>query len=224
MKDTFLVVGLSTFGLQTAQALYKGGAMVMAVDGNPDIIDRVQGSISKAVCADVTNEEALLAVGAFDVNVAILGLRRHFDTSVLATYMLKKRNVRTVCVQVDTEQEGQAIRAVGADHVIFPERDMAERLAQRLLRPELADQIPLGENVGLVEVPCPPSFVGKTLLKLNIRKRFGVTVIALKYPPKVPGGREIVEVAPAPDEELKKGCGMVIIGKTEHLSRFRKTV
>ncbi|HPO13351.1 MAG TPA: TrkA family potassium uptake protein [Candidatus Hydrogenedentes bacterium] len=223
MKKTFVVVGLGTFGAVAASALYKGGATVIAVDHDEKAVNRMKKLSTQAICVDIDNEEALESVGVFDANVVILALRRHFDTSVLATHMFKNHGVNEIVVHVDSEREASAILSIGATETIFPERDMAEHLAQRLLRPELAKQIPLSPDTGIIELPCPDDFVDHSLAELQIRKRFGVTVIAIKRP-KPDGGDDKLDAAPSPDDVISSGSTLIVLGKTKHLHKFAETV
>ena len=220
-KPSVVVMGLGTFGSQTARALYRGGANVLAIDRVESKIDDISSSVTKAICVDVTNTDALGSNGAFEVDVAIVALRRHFDASVLATHALKKRGLEEILVQVATEQEAEAILTVGATSAVFPERDMADRIARNILVPGIAEHIPLGADVAIIETPLPHSFVGKTLIDLHLRSKFGVTVIAVT---SHVGGEERVEVAPPADQPLKAGDNLVVIGKTNELNEFRKRV
>jgi len=224
MKKAVLVVGLGTFGSQTAKALFEGGATVLAIDRDEKAVEAISGLVTRAICVDVSNEEALRTAGALDVDLAVVALRHHFATSVLAVHMLRKADVKEILVHVETQQEGDAIRTVGATHVIFPERDMAWRIAQRILVPDLTDHIPLGDNISIVEVACPKAFAGKSLQELDIRKRHRITVIAIKSPPEQAGETANVLVAPEPETPLQKGDVLVVIGETNLLGEFKKAV
>lgn len=220
MKKTFCVIGLGTFGYRTAVDLYEGGADVLALDVDEDVVDQISNRVTRAACLDATDEEAMRAVGAFEADTAIVSIRRHFDTTVLVTHALRRENVPQILVQVDSDKEADAIRVLGATGVIFPERDMAERIARNLLMPDLADQIPLGERHGIIDAPCPAEFVGKTLIELNIRKNHRVTVLAIRRKgSKGSGG--VLHVDPAPDEPLQKGDVLVILGESKRLTAFK---
>lgn len=220
MNGNILILGLGTFGAEAARVLNQKGADVFAVDHHERAVAALRDSATRVIQADVTDEEALETAGMLDAETAIIALRRHFDTSVLATFMLKERGFKRILVQVDNIKEAAAIRSVGATTVIFPEQDMARRIAHQILIPNLVDQIPLGDQFGIVEVPCPDNFVGKTLADLGIRRAYGVTVIALKSPPENAGGTEQVEVSPAPDEPLRAEQRLLLLGKTSLLAHF----
>jgi trk system potassium uptake protein TrkA len=219
----FLVIGLGTFGARTARALYRKGAEVLAIDILEEEVDRIRDDVTQAICADATNDEALERVGAFTTDAAVIAVRRRFDITVLVTHSLKRHGMKEICVRVDSEQEAEAIKTVGATDIIFPERDMAERLATRLMISDLAEQIPLGDNVGIIEVACPKSMVGKTLIELNFRKTIGVTVIALKSLNEKTLAPHI-EVAPAPDKALRADQYLLLLGDTRLLGKFKETV
>lgn len=216
-----VVMGLGTFGAQTAKAIYEGGVEVLAIDRDHQEIDAIKNHVTRAICADVLNEEALRIAGAFDVDVAVVALRRHFDASILVTHLLKKAGIREILVRVDTEQEAEAVAVVGATSVIFPERDMAERIAQRILIPGVTENVPLGPDISIIEMPIPDSFIGKTLLQLDVRNKHGVTIIAIGTTIE---REEKIEVAPAPNLQLQSGTNLFVLGKTEQLNKFRKLV
>lgn len=222
IRETSVVVfGLGTFGSQTARALYRGGAIVLAIDNDETIIERISPDVTVAVRADATDADALREVGAFDMNVAIVAIRRQFDTTVLVTHMLRRNGVKEVLVQVDSEKEASAIRAVGATDVIFPERDMAHQLARRMLTPGLADQIPLDSEFSIIEVPVAPNFTGQSLLDLEIRRKYGVTVVALKdVTPGLPANKSF-QIAPAADMPLEERHHLLVLGDRKHLLRFK---
>ncbi len=224
MKLNVVVLGLGTFGSQAAVSLSEGDANVLAVDIDERAVERISSQVTRAMCADATNEEAMEAAGALEVDTAVVALRRHFATAVLAVYMLRKHGVERIFAHVGTEQEGEAIRAVGATDIVFPEHDMADRVAQKLLTPDLADLIPLDRNVVIVEMPCPQSFVGKSPADLDIRRKYGVTIIAVRSAPPEPGASGEINVAPASDVTLEHGDIIYLIGEVEQLDAFKQAV
>jgi trk system potassium uptake protein len=219
-EGSFAVIGLGTFGGQTARALYRGGAIVLAIDRDEKLVEQISPVVTVAVRADATHEETLREVGAFDMSTAIVAIRRQFDTTVLVTHLLHKNEVPEILVQVDSEQEESAIKAVGATSVIFPERDMADQIARRLLTPGLADQVPLGENVAIIDVPCPKTFAGKTLEDLQVRRKYHVTIVAVKTPTSK--GHHTFEIAPPADQKLAPHQHLVVLGDRKKLYSFKQ--
>ncbi|MBF0629195.1 MAG: TrkA family potassium uptake protein [Magnetococcales bacterium] len=135
MTNSFLVIGLGVFGSSMAKALYDGGAYVLAVDRKEGPVNAVRDASSKAVCCDAINSNAMQAIGAFTVNTAIVALRNHFDATILITHALHKRGIPHILVQVDNAQQAEVIQSYGNIEIIFPPRDMALRIAHRLIHP-----------------------------------------------------------------------------------------
>ena len=218
-KKMFLVMGLGVFGRQAARALAENHMHVLALDVEERPVEMIRNDVDRAVRVDVTNDEALQEIGAFDADVAIISLGRHFDLAVLATHTLKQRGIKHIHVQVDSEKEAEAIRAVGATNVIFPERDMAYNLVRRLVTPNIADQIPVDDDHGLIEMQTPKDFIGNSLSQLDVRKKHGVFVVAVRRPGNH-GHKPKLCVPPDPDEPLEEGSTLFIIGHSERLNKL----
>jgi len=223
MSRTYAVLGLGTFGYQIAVCLQEGGAEVLAIDLNEAVVQRVSSLVTKAVCADITDEDVLRNLGVYEAEGVIVSMPDHFDNAVLVTHHLKEASVSEILVQVETEAEAGAITAVGATRVILPERDIAHRVASRLLSPDLADQIPLGEDVSIIEVPCPAEWAGQTLLELNIRRKHHVFVIGIKRETGKASRPVRFEILPSPDQPLQSGDTLLVLGKSNRLVTFKKT-
>ena len=224
MARTVLVVGLGTFGLQAAKALYQGGATVIAIDVDSKAVEAAQDSVTQAVCVDVNNESALEAAGAFDVDVVVLALRHYFATSVLATHMFKTRGVKDIVAHVDSNREAAAVRAIGATTAVFPERDMALRVAQQLLNPGLGEQIPVGGDMVMIDLTCTAFSAGKTLEELQIGHIKGLAVVAIRSKPDKPGKEEKVALTPPPDTVVNPGDILIVIGTGKALEQLGKVL
>jgi trk system potassium uptake protein TrkA len=219
--STFAVIGLGTFGRQAALALADGGADVIAIDHNQVLVDAVAERVRQACCGEAVDADAMELAGAFDAEAAIIAVGDHFDVAVLVTHMLSTHGVGQIVVQVESESQAAAIRSVGATGVVFPERDSARRLAQSILEPALVDKISLGADAGIIEVSCPPSYIGKGLQDLDMRRGFGVSVIAIKRGSTRP--EEVhIEINPDPTRQLKADDILVVIGRNRPLSLFRE--
>lgn len=217
-----LVIGLGTFGRQAAVALSEGGATIVAIDRDRDRVDSVSHQLAKAVCADGTDEEALDAVGAFDVDAAIVSVGEFFDITVLVTYLLRRRGVKEIVVQVDSQRQGEAIRAVGATEVVFPERDTANAITERFLGAFAFKRQAISRDASLIELSLPAQAVGKTLKELELRRRYSVNVVAIKTPAQEEGMADTVSVTPDADAPLVLGQVLIVVGHNHHLARFRE--
>jgi trk system potassium uptake protein TrkA len=222
MGKSYAVLGLGAFGYQMAISLQEGGGEVLAVDLDEQVIQRISPFVTKAAVADISDEEALRSLGIFEVDTVIIGMPDHFDCTVLVTHFLKQSGIPEILAQVESEAESCAILAVGATRAIFPERDIARRVSEQLLVPDKANQIPLGEDVSLIEMPCPREWAGKSLLELNVRKRLGVYIIGIK---ELTGNERKplkFNIFPSPDRPLAPNDILMVLGKSDRLVEIRK--
>jgi len=224
MARSYAVLGLSTFGYQMAVNLKREGAQVLVIDADEKVIQKISDFVTKAVVADLSNEKTLRTLGVFDVDAAIISMPDHFDITVLVTHELKREGVGEILVQVESEAQAGALRAVGATTIIFPERDIAERTVRELISPTLADRIPLGKDVSIIEVPCPADWEHKSLIELRLRTRFHVYVIGIKRISGEDDSKEKIDILPVPDRPLKDGDNLLVLGRTDYLEKFQKTV
>jgi len=210
-------MGLGTFGQQIAKTLFQNGVKILAIDREQAKVDRVAPWVDKAICAEVNNTSVLKAHGVFDFEVVIIALRKYFDSTVLLTNALSKEGVKHIIVQVDSEAEAEVVQLIGATSVVLPQRDMAIRIAQRLLSPSLSDFLPLGPNVSIIEEPLPKALHGKSLLEMDFRKTYGVTVLALKHESRKDSP---LDVNPDPKKPLSKGSVLVLMGENQKLDEM----
>lgn len=223
MKEGFLVVGLGTLGWQAAVNLHRARTSVLAIDLSQEVIDSIQSKVTKAVCVDATDFEALKSIGALEMKHALISLPHNFDSAVIITYHLKKNGFKTITVRVETEHQMEAIKAVGATSTVFPERDTALALVRSMVYPSLADEIPLGEDFAILELPCPEVFGGKSLVELNLRRKHQVSLIAIKKP-STESQQEQVRVSPNPEEALSADWNLLVLGTHKRLARFKDWV
>lgn len=221
--DSFLVIGLGTFGQQAAVALAEGGATVIALDVERERVEKIAHLVAKAAALDARDEEALAAMGAFEVDVAIVSVGDFFAITVLVAHLLRKRRVPQIIVQVNSQHEAEAIRAVGATITVFPERDIARTIVGHFLEdPAPYERIALGRDAGIIEMPVPTALAGRTLRELSLRSRYSVNVVAVKTPSAEDGLSETVSVMPEADGPLAAGQVLVVLGHDRHLRRFHE--
>ncbi len=220
VKESYAILGLSKFGYRMGVSLYQAGATVLAVDQSETLIHKISDDVTKAVVADLTDFEALEHIGVFDVGVAVIGLRRSFDVAVLLTHRLRRQpKIKKIVAQVDTEEKAEALRILGADLVVFAEKDIADRVVSQLLVPNLVEMIPLSEKAAIIEVPVPRSFIEMNMIDLQIRQKFNVYVIGIKNEMRAPGQPEVA-IAPPPTTQFKEGDVMLVLGELVNLERF----
>jgi trk system potassium uptake protein TrkA len=214
MKKRYCVIGLGNFGFHVVNTLYNEGLEVVAIDLDKEKIQKVQDCCSYAIVGDAANKEFLSAqgVGEMDAVVVSTGERSHLAT-LIALY-LKEMNVPRILVKAISEDHGRILEKVGATEVIFPEKDMAIKVARSLANPNILEQIPLAEEYSISEAGPPAHFIGKSLLDLELRKKFHVTVIAVK---------DVISdqftVVPPPNYVIKDSDMLILIGKTTDIGK-----
>ncbi len=222
----FAVIGLGRFGRKLAQLLTRAGAEVIAIDNDSEIVQRARDDVTLAVRLDSTDEQALRAQGVDKVDCAVVGIGVGFEANVLTVSTLKKIGVPWVIGRAGSGVRGEILERVGADDVVFPEDESAARWANRLMMPQFKDLFELDESHGLVQVPPPPSFIGKTLRELDLRAKYKLNLVAIRRPveEKNASGRgarrwRLIAVVD-PEEVIGQGDILVLIGSNESLSRL----
>ena len=216
---TIAVIGLGNFGFHAARALAKHGHTVIAVDRNSDKVQSIGRDLAKAVEADVSKKDVLKAIGVGDADLAVVSLGDRIDLSALATLYLKELGVKEIWVKVISEDHAELMRLIGATETIFPEHDMAERMARRLSQPNIIERVNISEDFGIIEVRLPEELIGKSLVELNLRRRFSVSVVAVM---DEPGNKSILN--PDPTKPLDKGDLLYVLGLLEDLEKFQNAL
>lgn len=202
---SYVVIGLGLFGSETAIALTALGCDVLAVDVYPDVVQQVAQNVTHAVVADAQDKEVLKALGVKDFECAIVAIGDNLTASVLATMNLKELGVPYVVCKAHDETHRRVLEKLGADRVVIPEKENAARLAKSLSSPNVLDYIELSEDYGIVEVPAPGVWQGKSLKELNVRAKLGVNILAVRR------NRAFI-VSPGADFMFQSGDVVVMLG------------
>jgi trk system potassium uptake protein TrkA len=189
----FVVIGLGNFGFYLAKSLFEEGREVIGVDVNKERVQRLQQFCSYAVVGDATDKSVLESIGIEKDNPVVVSLGGNISASVLVTLYLRDMDIENIYVKIISEDHGRALEKIGATEVIFPERDMARKLAKTLLSPNLIDYLPLTDDYNIVEIAPPQEFIGKTLAELKLRNKYNINVLGVRglVPEKItmnPGG------------------------------------
>ncbi len=218
MIGTTVVVGLGQFGMRLATALASRRVPVLAIDDRMERVERITPLVDRAVCMDATDEAALLEAGADQASVAVCALGEDaIQASIMVTALLSQFGVPRIIARALTEMQGRILLRVGAHEILNPEWEMGERLALRLSKPGLIEQIPLAENVSIGEVRAPEGFVGRTLVEVDVRKRYGVNVVAIR---RTKDGVQRVMPNPGAQERIQDGDVLFVIGNEEQIARI----
>ena len=212
---SYIVIGLGRFGTEVARQLFKHGCEVLAMDTNADLVNQVSNEVTHAVVGDARDKGVLRALGAGDFECAIVAIGANLADSVLATMNLKELGVPHIVGKAHDETHRQVLIKLGADQVVIPEQENAARLARSLASPNVLEYIELSEEYGIIEVPAPKRWLGKTLKDLNVRAKLGVNIIAVKRDSQI-------NVSPAADYMIAEGDIMVVLGDTGALKTVQK--
>lgn len=224
--ERFAVIGLGRFGRRLAKNLAAAGAEVIAIDRDRLIVEELRDQVTLAIALDATDEQALRIQGVDQVDCAIVGIGTNFEANALTTALLKSMRVQRVISRAGNDMQAQILSRIGADAVVKPEDEAADRWGHRLLAPFMIDHIELGEQYALVQMAAPLAWEGKTLAELDLRKRHNVTVVAIKrrVPTSGPTGvdtfEERVVDVPMPSSRLGHDDTLVIAGFDRDLERL----
>ena len=212
---SYVVVGLGRFGSEVARRLCELGCEVLVIDNKNELVQGVSADVTQAAVADARDKDVLRALGVADFDCGIVAIGDSLGDSVLATMNLKELGVPYVVCKAHDETHRQVLVKLGADKVVIPEQEQACRLARNLSSPNVLDYIELSDAHGIIEVPAPNSWIGKSLKNLNVRAELGVNIIAIKH-------GNAVNVSPGADYEILPGDVMVVLGDTAALNRVQK--
>lgn len=213
-KKTYAVFGLGRYGQAVATELVEGGMEVLAVDADQRIINDLSATLPVCKCADVTDPEVIARLGISDIDTVIICMASNLEGSVMAVTLCKEAGVKTVIAKCANEMHQKILLRVGADEVVFPERESGVRLAKNLLSSGFIDMISLSKDTSIVEIEVKPEWVGKNLIELNLRKKHGFNIIALREGKKV-----TVDIDP--EAPLVEHITLIVLANTTKLAKFK---
>lgn len=215
MSEQFVIIGCGRFGSAVAQELTKLGREVMVVDIDPDVIQNMSNIVTYAVQADVTDANTVRTLGIGNFDTAIVTMGANIQGSMLATLLVKETGVKKVISKAQSKVHSQILYKIGADRVIFPEREMGIRLAKNLVSKNVLEFIELSEDYSVIELRVSEDWVGKTLEELEMRKKYGVNVVAIK-------NLDNVNISVLGSYRIQENDRLVVIGQNENLNKFEK--
>lgn len=214
INKTYAVFGLGRYGRAIATELVKNGADVIAVDKHAEIVNELALEIPVCKCADVTDPEVIEQLDIADVDVVIICIANNLEASVMAITLCKEAGVGTIIAKCIDEMHEKIFLRVGADKVLFPERESGKRLARNLLSSGFMDIFELSDNISMVEIPVKAEWVGKNLVELNLRKKFSLNVVAIL------DGEKVVS-AIDPEMVLQNTMRLIVIAETSKLDKLK---
>ncbi|MBW1982489.1 MAG: TrkA family potassium uptake protein [Deltaproteobacteria bacterium] len=212
----FAIIGIGNFGFYLGRQLYVKGHEVIALDISKGQIQKVKDFVTQAIVADATDRETLESLGLRDVDAAVVCIGTRMQAAILATLHLKELGVRRILAKATSEEQGRILRKIGADEILFPERDLALGVAGRLDNPNMLDYLPFVEGYSIAELKTPPHFVNKTLKDLDLTNRFGVQVLAVKEASRG------ITLIPTAGFQVKDGDKLIVLGPEKKLKSLQK--
>ena len=207
----YLVIGCGRFGSSVAKKMCQLGNEVMVIDKDEDSINNIAELVTHTAIVDVTEERDLKSIGLGNFDVVIVAISSDVRASIMATVMAKEMGVPKVVCKAKDELQAKVLYKIGADKVVFPERDMGIRLAYNLASENILDQINLDPEYSIMEIVTPQNWVGKTIIELNLRAKYDITVLAVKT-------QRGLKVMPSPNYKMQEKNILIIIGNTDKIS------
>ena len=213
----FAIIGLGTFGYYLATHLYEKGHDVLAMDKDPALVQKIKDGVSQAVVADAADRKTVESLLIKKMDAAVVCIGTDISDSILVTLNLKDLGIQKIYAKAITDSHGRILRKVGADEILFPERDLAVSLAEKLHNPSVLDYLPFLEGYSIIELSPPEGFLGKELKALDLINRYGVQVLAVKK--AVTGHFEMI---PTGTYVLKDDEDLILLGPNDGLDSIRK--
>ncbi len=211
-----LVIGAGNFGRTVAVEMAAKKCEVVVIDNDAETLDDIKDNVGQVIVGDATDKD-LLDKFAKGMDIVIVALGGKIDASVLITHHLKELGVKRILAKATSEDHGKILKIVGAHQVIFPEKDEAVRLVRSIVFPDVLDLIRVSEQLGVVEIAAPEEFMGKAIGELELRKKYGIQILAVQNP--LSGQSEIL---PKPDYVFRPDDIMVVLGIPDDLMKFEK--
>ena len=214
INKSYAVFGLGRYGIAVAKELVNNGADVLAVDIDEDIVNSAVADIPFCRCADITDPEVIKQLGISNVDVVVIAMANNLEASVMSVILCKEAGVKMVIAKCADEMQGKILYKVGADKVVYPEYESGVRLAKNLLSAGMVDIIDLSEDISVIEIPVREKWVGKTLIELDLRKKYAINIIAIR------NGEDIL-VNVDPNVQLSKEMQLVVIINKTNINKLK---
>ena len=214
INKSYAVFGLGRYGIAVAKELVNNGADVLAVDIDEDIVNSAVADIPFCRCADITDPEGINQLGISNVDVVVVAMANNLEASVMSVILCKEAGVKMVIAKCADEMQGKILCKVGADKVVYPESESGVRLAKNLLSAGMVDLIDLSEDISVIEIPVKEKWVGKTLIELDLRKKYAINIIAIR------NGEDIL-INVDPNVQLSSEMQLVVIINKTNINKLK---
>ena len=215
IHKTYAVLGLGRYGTAVAKELTDSGAEVLAVDTNQNVVNQAALVLPYCKCANITDPEVFYQLGIGDVDTVIIAMASNLEATVMAITLCKEAGVKNVIVKSGSETQSKIYTRLGADQVVFPESESGIRLAKNLLSSGFVDMIELSKDVSMVDLDVQADWVGQNLIQLNLRRKYGINIVAVRT-------NGVVQVDVNPETPLTADMKLIVIADTKKLAKLKK--
>lgn len=214
IKKSILIIGLGKFGRYLALKMQDFGNQVMVVDKEEAESQKLATKIDDIFIGDCTNEEVLKSLGVTDFDICFVTIGENFESSITITMLLKKLGAKYTVVKTGSELQSELLRKIGADEIIYPEKELAEKLALKYHTGQsMKSYLELNKDYSIIEMEVPQKWIGSSLMELDLRKKFGLNIIAIK-------NSNSVNVVPEPVESFREGDVIVVVGQHSTILKY----
>ncbi len=211
----FAVIGLGRFGTSIATALFKLGYEVLAIDSSEEQVQKNSEAVTHVIQADTTDENTLKALGIRNFDVVVVAIGEDIQANILTTLLLKDLGVKYIVAKARNELHGKMLAKIGADRVVYPERDMGLRVAHNLVSTNVLEYIELSPDLSVAEITAPKILIGQSLAEANLRVKYEINVVAIK--------RDDALIVPPPsDEKIQPGDILIFVGQTKGIQKMEE--
>ncbi|MCT2344143.1 potassium channel family protein [Niallia taxi] len=217
MKKEFAVIGLGRFGGSICKELMELGMEVMVIDKNEERVNEYANIVSHAVVGNSVDENVLKSLGIRNFEHVIVAIGDDIQASILTTLILKEMGVNNITVKAQNDYHEKVLKKIGADSIIHPERDMGKRIAHNIVSNNVLDYLELSDEHSIVEIKASNRLAGRTMVDLDIRARYGITIVAIKR-------ENDIIVSPQANEPIEEKDILIVIGADSDINRFEKKV
>jgi trk system potassium uptake protein TrkA len=216
MVKQYAVIGMGRFGTSVARNLFRLGQEVLAIDTDEERLKYVAEEVTHTLMADTTDVHVLKSIGIKNFDVVVVAIGENVQCNIMTTLLLKELGVKYVVAKALTKMQGRVLEKVGADRVVFPERDMGKRIAHNLVSANFVDYIELAQEFRISEIIAPHEMYDKTLKALNLRARYNVNVVLIRR-----GSGEVI-LTPGADDVIQTGDVLLLAGQKTKLDKLEQ--
>lgn len=213
MRKQYAVFGLGSFGESVAVTLQELGCEVVVVDNHMERIENISPYVSYAVQADIEDPEVIRSLGARNLDGVVVAVADDMEASIMATLVSKEIGVPYVLAKAKNDLHAKVLKKIGADSIIFPEKEIGQSVARNLVSGEFVDWISLSPDYSITEIAVPEKWIGKSLSEIDVRRTKDVNVVGVRIGEKI-------QVTIDPEEPLQKEMMLIMIGSNEALEKF----